>query len=183
MERGDGGEGVIALHGYAAQRLGRMFDGGWHRLLRIDSVEILKISRATASRMIKRTMLTNEITYKIRGAIFKVYSALGPGLYESVYQTALAYQLQVEGLEVRTEVPISIHYEDIEIPMAFRIDILVNNRVIVELKSVAELERIHYKQLRTYLRLSHLKTGILVNFNTDDILRSTHTIVDEKSWN
>ena len=67
--------------------------------------------------------------------------------------------------------------------MAFRIDILVNNRVIVELKSVAELERIHYKQLRTYLRLSHLKTGILVNFNTDDILRSTHTIVDEKSWN
>lgn len=127
-------------------------------------------------------MLTHEITYKIRGAIFKVYATLGPGLYESVYQTALAYQLQKDGFDVKTEVPIAVRYEEVELPMAFRIDILVNDNVIIELKSVTELEKVHYKQLRTYLRLSHLKTGILVNFHTDNILGSTHTIVDEKDW-
>lgn len=127
-------------------------------------------------------MLTHEMTYKIRGAIFKVYATLGPGLYESVYQTALAYQLQKDGFDVKTEVPIAVRYEEVELPMAFRIDILVNDNVIIELKSVTELEKVHYKQLRTYLRLSHLKTGILVNFNTNNILQSTHTIVDEKDW-
>lgn len=127
-------------------------------------------------------MLTHEMTYKIRGAIFKVYATLGPGLYESVYQTALAYQLQKDGFDVKTEVPIAVRYKEVELPMAFRIDILVNDNIIIELKSVTELEKVHYKQLRTYLRLSHLKTGILVNFNTDNILQSTHTIVDEKDW-
>lgn len=122
------------------------------------------------------------MTYKIRGAIFKVYATLGPGLYESVYQTALAYQLQKDGFDVKTEVPIAVRYKEVELPMAFRIDILVNDNIIIELKSVTELEKVHYKQLRTYLRLSHLKTGILVNFNTDNILQSTHTIVDEKDW-
>lgn len=123
-------------------------------------------------------MTDGEITYAIRGAIYDVYMVLGPGLLESAYEMVLAYHLRQEGFAVQTQVPISLSYGDIEIPMAYRLDMLVNDKVIVELKSVDSIEKIHYKQLRTYLRLSHKHTGILVNFNTQNILNSIHTIHD-----
>lgn len=114
----------------------------------------------------------NDISYSIRGAIFKVYNHLGPGLLESVYETALAYELSCEGLEVKRQVVCPVIYETIRIDAAFRLDLLVENRVIVEIKSVEALQDVHHKQLLTYLRLTQLRLGILVNFNTDEIIKS-----------
>ncbi len=111
----------------------------------------------------------NDLSYLIRGAIFKVYATLGPGLLESVYVAALSYELKSNGLEVKTEVPIPVHYEDIKLEVGFRMDILVDNKVIIEVKSVENLAEVHHKQVITYLKLSHLKLGILVNFNVENI--------------
>lgn len=114
-------------------------------------------------------MTENEISYKIRGAIFKVYNELGPGLLESIYEAALSYQLQKDGLTISTQVPLSVVYDNHTLPIDFRLDILVEDKVIIELKSVEELKKVHHKQLLTYLKISRKKLGILVNFNTDDI--------------
>lgn len=118
------------------------------------------------------SMIENDISFKIRGAIFRVYNALGPGLLESVYEIALAHVLTEMGLDVKRQVDLPVVFEGINLDAGFRIDLLVNDLVIVELKSVEELKSVHHKQLNTYLKLSNLKLGILVNFNTDAILDS-----------
>ncbi|MBL7961245.1 GxxExxY protein [bacterium] len=117
-------------------------------------------------------MNENDISYLIRGAIFKVYNALGPGLLESVYVAALVYELKKTGLQVKTEVPLPVVYEDERLEVGFRLDILVNELVIIEVKSVEQLAEVHHKVVLTYLKLSGKKLGILVNFNTDDITES-----------
>ena len=114
-------------------------------------------------------MTDNEITYKIRGAIYKVYNAFGPGLLESVYEAALCHQLRKEGLTVENQVKLDVVYDGVVLPVDFRLDILVEKSVIIELKSVEELKPIHHKQLMTYLRTAKKHVGILVNFNTDRI--------------
>lgn len=114
-------------------------------------------------------MSENEISYKIRGAIFKVYNELGPGLLESIYEAALCYQLRKEGLKVDSQVPLQVVYDNQVLPVDYRLDILVEDKVIIELKSVEEIKKLFHKQLITYLRISGKKLGILVNFNTDDI--------------
>lgn len=119
-------------------------------------------------------MKENEITYKIRGAIFKVYNTLGPGLLESVYEAALCCQLREDGLSVERQVKIDVIYNGSLLPVDYRIDILVENSVIIELKSVDELKPVHHKQLLTYLRLAKKHIGFLVNFNTADMERSIH---------
>lgn len=111
----------------------------------------------------------NEISYQIRGAIFNVYNNLGPGLLESVYVSALKYELIKKNMEVLTEVPIPVYYEEIKLEVGFRLDLLVNNKVLIEVKSVENLAEIHHKQVLTYLRLKNLKLGILVNFNVENI--------------
>ncbi|MGO3183578.1 MAG: GxxExxY protein [Aequorivita sp.] len=111
----------------------------------------------------------NEISYLIRGAIFKVYNALGPGLLESVYEAVLCFELQKQGLEVKRQVPLPVIYDSVELEIGFRLDLLVNNKVIIEIKSVESLAKVHHKQLLTYLKLTELKLGILVNFNVDNI--------------
>ena len=115
------------------------------------------------------TMEENDITYIVRGAIYKVYNAFGPGLFESVYQAALFKELLKQGLKVKKEVPIPVFYDDEKLDVGFRIDLLVNDKVIIELKSVESLMKVHHKQILTYLKLTKLKVGILVNFNEDDI--------------
>jgi len=122
--------------------------------------------------------IENTISYDIRGAIFQVYNELGPGLLESVYETALAYELRKLGYEIRTQVSLPFFYDKIEFDNGFRIDLLVENKVIIELKSVKQLDDLFYKQLLTYLRLSGLKLGILVNFNTTDISKSIKRVVN-----
>ena len=112
----------------------------------------------------------NEISYLVRKCIFNVYNKLGPGLLESVYQKILIYELEENGLEVKSELILPIIYDEKIFDVNFRIDILVEDKVILELKSVKELEPIHFKQLNTYLKLSNKNLGLLVNFNTTNIL-------------
>jgi len=120
-------------------------------------------------------MNENELSYKIIGAALKVHSKLGPGLLESVYETALAYELNKLDLIVQTQLGVPLKYDDIEFDKGFRLDILVNNKVIVEIKSVDAISSVHHKQLLTYLRLSDKKLGLLINFNVsllkDNIIR------------
>jgi GxxExxY protein len=116
-------------------------------------------------------MTENEISFKIRGAIFKVFNTLGPGLFESVYCAALNYELKKEGLRVKREVPIPVIYEDVDLEIGFRIDLLVEDKVIMEVKSVEQIAKVHHKQVLTYLKLTDLKLGILVNFNVDEITK------------
>lgn len=117
-------------------------------------------------------MTENEIWYKIRGAVFKVYKKLGPGLFESVYQQVLKYELEKNGLLVKSEVPLPLLYDNVSFDIGFRIDLLVNEKVIIEIKSVENVTEVHHKQLITYLRLTNKKLGILVNFKTEDIQSS-----------
>ncbi len=114
-------------------------------------------------------MTEDEISYKIRGAIFKVYNNLGPGLLESVYVLALRYELLKETLLVKTEVAFPVYYDDEVLDTGYRLDILVENKVIIEVKSVETLSKVHHKQILTYLKLTEMKLGILVNFNVDQI--------------
>ena len=120
----------------------------------------------------------NDITYSIRGAIFKVYNTLGPGLLESVYEAALKHELKKEGLTVENQVAIPVIYDSINLDLGFRLDLLVNNKVIVEIKSVELLAPVHHKQLLTYLKLTNKKLGLLVNFNSDNISSGITRIVN-----
>ena len=124
-------------------------------------------------------MTDDEITYKIRGAIYKVYNAFGPGLLESVYEAALCHQLRKEGLTVENQVKLDVVYDGVVLPVDFRLDILVEKSVIIELKSVEELKPVHHKQLMTYLRIAKKHVGILVNFNTDRIDNEIYRKVNE----
>ncbi|TDQ18290.1 GxxExxY protein [Algoriphagus boseongensis] len=108
----------------------------------------------------------NDLTFKIRRAAFTVHNELGPGLLESVYEATLAYELINLGLNVRTQVPLPVVYKEIKLDLGFRIDLLVEDSVIVEIKSIELLHDVHKKQLLTYLRLSDKKLGLLINFNS-----------------
>ena len=114
-------------------------------------------------------MTENDISYKIRGAIFNIYNALGPGLLESVYLAALEFELLKADLKVEKEVPVPVYYEGVKLEVGFRLDLLVEDKVIIEIKSVENLAEVHHKQVLTYLKLTKLKLAILVNFNVDDI--------------
>ena len=113
----------------------------------------------------------NDISYLIRGAIFKVYNELGPGLLESVYEAVLLFELRKQGLDVKRQVALPVYYEGHKLEIGFRLDLLVNEKVIIEIKSVETLAKVHHKQVLTYLKISGLKLGILVNFNVEDITK------------
>ena len=123
-------------------------------------------------------MKENDITYRIIGAIYKVYRALGPGLLESIYEEALTYQLVLDGLKVERQVNIPIIYQGKELADKLKLDILVEDQIIVELKAVKELLDVHYKQLLTYLKLANLHIGLLVNFQTANIQNETHRVIN-----
>lgn len=111
----------------------------------------------------------NDLSYKIRGAIFKVYNNLGPGLLESVYVAALQFELKKENLKVKREVPVPVYYEEEKLELGFRLDLLIEDKVIIEVKSAEKLAEVHHKQTITYLKLTKLKLAILVNFNVNNI--------------
>ena len=123
-------------------------------------------------------MTDNEITYEIRGAIFDVYNELGPGLLESVYEEALVFELKKLGLEVVRQMEVPVMYKGNELKSALRLDLLVENKVIVELKSVEDMKPVFAKQLLTYLRLLDKHVGLLVNFNTSNLSDSIKRIVN-----
>jgi len=124
-------------------------------------------------------MTENQISYIIRGTIFRVYNKVGPGLLESAYEAALAYELRKEGLNVKTQPGLPFIYEEITMDVGYRVDIMVEDQVIIEVKSVDALADVHFKQLLTYLKLSNKRLGLLVNFNTDDITTSIKRIANQ----
>lgn len=124
----------------------------------------------------------NEIAREIVDAAFKIHTTLGPGLLESVYQAVLAHELETRNLRVRREVPIAIDYDNLRFDVGFRADLLVNDLVIVELKSVENTAPVHKKQVLTYVRLANLRLGLLINFGAtrikDGITRLANALPD-----
>jgi len=112
------------------------------------------------------TQRFNKISGEIIHAAMDVHSALGPELLESVYETCLCHELNKRKLKTRTQVPLPVSYDNLELDAGYRIDLLVENDVMVELKSVDKLQPIHQAQLLTYLKLAHKPLGLLINFNT-----------------
>ena len=108
----------------------------------------------------------------------EVYKQLGPGLLESVYEQALIQELKLNDIPVESQVEIKVNYKGINITDNLRLDLMVDDSVIVELKSVEELKPIHHKQLLTYLRLMNKKVGLLINFNTDNLMDGIKRIVN-----
>ena len=113
------------------------------------------------------SMHENEISREIVDAAYKIHRRPGPGLFESVYEKVLRYELEKRGLIVVVQHPVPVMYESVPIEEAFRADLIVHGKVIVELKSVEAIAAIHQRQLLTYLRLSGLRLGLLINFNVD----------------
>ena len=122
-------------------------------------------------------LLYSDLTFKIRGAIFKVYNFWGPGLFEQVYEESLICQLRKEGLKVEQQLPLPVVYDGQTLPCDYRLDLLVEDKIIIELKSVEELNPLHYKQLLTYLKIANKKVGLLVNFNVNDMSKGIHRVV------
>lgn len=122
-------------------------------------------------------MNTNEITYKIIGCAYKVHSSLGPGLLESAYEVCMMHELLKEGLRVEQQKPLPIIYEDIKLEGGYRIDLLVENKIVVEIKSVEAIAPIHKAQVLTYLKLSGSEIGLLLNFNVLDMKEGVNRLI------
>ena len=123
-------------------------------------------------------MTENEISKQVVDAAFKVHTKLGPGLLESVYEAVLAYELRKRGLRVERQKPIPVVYEEVRLDEGFRADLVVEDKVILELKSVEAVARVHKKQVLTYLRLSNLKLGLLINFGEELIKDGISRVVN-----
>ncbi|MDD5450304.1 MAG: GxxExxY protein [Desulfovibrionales bacterium] len=112
-------------------------------------------------------MNENEIAKEVVDAAYQVHRKLGPGLLETVYEVVLAYELKKRGVTVERQVPVAIVYEDVKFDEGFRADLIVEDKVIVELKSVETVSPVHKKQLLTYLRLADKRLGLLINFSSE----------------
>ena len=123
-------------------------------------------------------MTENEISYKIIGVAIELHRYLGPGLLESVYENALAYDLKGIGLMVEQQVPMPMIYKEVKMDCGYRIDIKVENKVIIEVKSIENLAPVHFAQTLTYIKLSGLKLALLINFNNVVLKDGIHRIVN-----
>ncbi len=123
-------------------------------------------------------MHENSIAKEIVDSAFKIHTTLGPGLLETVYEVLLAHELKKRGLKVKRQLPVTIEYDGVQFDEGFRLDLLVEDKVIVELKAVEQLANVHKKQLLTYLRLDHKKLGLLINFNEEVIRTGITRIVN-----
>lgn len=123
-------------------------------------------------------MIENNISYQVIGAALELHKNIGPGLLESSYETALVYDLRQMGLDVKQQVTMPFIYKDIKMDVGYRLDILVENKVIVEVKAIECLASVHYAQLNTYLKMSGLKLGLLINFNCKLLKDGLHRIVN-----
>lgn len=123
-------------------------------------------------------MTENEISNKIIGAAIEVHKQLGPGLLESSYEVCLAYELKQLGLNTQTQVALPVVYKEVKLEAGYRIDILVENKVIIEIKAVDALADIHTAQLLTYLKLKDLKLGLLINFNSVKVIDGVKRIIN-----
>jgi len=120
----------------------------------------------------------NEISFKIIGVALDIHRNLGPGLLESAYENALAYDLSEQGFKINQQVPMPFIYKGIKQDVGYRIDLIVNDKVLIEIKSIELLAPVHFAQTLTYLKLSGLKLGLLINFNTKTLKEGIHRIVN-----
>lgn len=123
-------------------------------------------------------MTENEISYKIIGTAIDLHRNVGPGLLESAYENALAYDLRESGLDVKQQLPLPFLYKEVKMDVGYRVDLLVEHKVIVEVKSVEILAPVHYAQLLTYLKLSDKKLGLLINFNSKILKNEIYRVVN-----
>ena len=120
----------------------------------------------------------NSLSYKIIGAAIELHKSIGPGLLESTYENALAYDLKQMGFDVRQQVPMPFFYKEIKMEVGYRVDLMVEEKVIIEIKSLETLAPVHFSQLLTYLKLSNKKLGLLINFNTKLLKNHIHRVVN-----
>lgn len=123
-------------------------------------------------------MNENELSFKIIGVALRLHSALGPGLLESAYEVAFYHDLLEEGLDVKRQSPVTFIYNGIKLESAYKMDLLVNEKVVIEIKSVETLAPVHYAQTLTYIRLASKKLGLLINFNEKSLKTGIHRIVN-----
>ena len=119
-----------------------------------------------------------ELTYRIVGSAVKVHRALGPGLIEKTYRKCLEYQLRVDGMEVASEVPVELRYDGLVLDRAYFADLVVEQKVLVELKAVELILPIHATQITTYLKLARLPVGLLINFNVPALTSGVRRFVN-----
>jgi GxxExxY protein len=122
----------------------------------------------------------NKITYQIIGCAYKVHSALGPGLLESTYEACLQKELLLSGLRAIKQVPLPVVYREEILDVGYRVDLIVEDTVIIELKAVDEINPVHKAQLLTYLKLSGIPLGLLINFNVKDLKTGITRMISTK---
>ncbi len=123
-------------------------------------------------------MTENQIAAVIVDAALKIHKTLGPGLLESVYQATLVFELRKRGLKVVSQLPFPVCYEGVKLDLGFRADLVVSDKVVIEIKSIEALAPVHRKQLETYLRLMDKSLGLLINFNVELIRDGIHRVVN-----
>ena len=124
--------------------------------------------------------MNRDYTYKILGCVYEVYKTLGPGLLESIYEQALIRELTLQGFEVKSQVQVPVYYKGELICHDLRLDLIVDDQIILELKSVVEYRKLFEKQLLTYLRLMNCEMGYVINFNTENIKEEIHPVVNSR---
>ncbi|MGZ5191836.1 MAG: GxxExxY protein [Flavisolibacter sp.] len=123
-------------------------------------------------------MTENELAKIVVDVCYKIHQRYGPGLLESVYEEIVSYELRKLNLKVSRQVPISLSHEDLYIKVAFRADLIVNEKLLLELKAVDDLPKVYYKKTVTYLKLTNIKLGLLINFSVPYIKEGIHRIVN-----
>ena len=123
-------------------------------------------------------MNENQIAAAVVDAAFKIHTTLGPGLLESVYESTLEYELQKRGLSVLRQIGLPVYYEGLKLELGYRVDLIVGDKVIIEIKSIEALAPIHKRQLLTYLRLANMRLGLLINFNVERIKDGIQRVVN-----
>ena len=124
--------------------------------------------------------MDRAFTYKVLGCVYEVYNQLGPGLLETIYEAAMMKELCLQGFEVRNQVSVPVFYKGELICPNLRLDLIVDNMLILELKSVVDYRKLFEKQLFTYLRLMNCEMGYVINFNTDNIRTSIYPVVNTR---
>ena len=135
-----------------------------------------------AAKPATRSMTAHEVSHCVITAALKVHSALGPGLLESTYEACLAHELKKIGLKVETQLGLPVIYDGIRLDLGYRIDMLVNDLVVVELKSVEEISRIHIAQVLSYMKLSRKQLGLIINFNVLHLKDGIKRLVEGTGW-
>ncbi|HEY9114303.1 MAG TPA: GxxExxY protein [Bacteroidales bacterium] len=123
-------------------------------------------------------MIENEISSKVIGLAIEVHKSLGPGLLESAYEEVLFYKIQQSGLKVEKEKPMPLVFEEVKLDCGYRIDLLVENKLVVEIKAVEALNDIHLAQVLTYLKVGNFKLGLLINFNVAQLKQGIKRIIN-----